>query len=247
MPRWVHAATVLVILVSGLVAAKVVSMLVLLPFLVLSSVGRRFASTAKRVEIDADGFHLDGQSVARSEVRDVWIDADPSEPRAVLAHGTDCTLVVIHFENREQARRFGDELGANELGINVVGYRPTWIDTLSSLRFVAIALAFFATGSPYGLFILVFFALGGWAVLQAKQLIAGERSFELRGLIGSTTYSYEDVTGVDTDAGSILLKNETEIAIPRSVLRDATLASGTWLERGRTRALEHIRSRARSL
>lgn len=246
VPSWVQASSALVILVSVLVAARLVHMLVLLPFLFASSLGRRFSSSATRVELHDESLDIGDNEIARAEIVDVWVDASESQPRAVVAFARQALkLAVLHFQNAAQATRFGDALDAMlpEGHAVIVGHRPRPIDLLSSLRFVAIAAAFFATGSPYGLFALVFFALGAWPVVRSKQVVATERSFEVRGVLDTQIHSYADVEMIDVDAGVIGLKGGTEIRLPREALRDPTLASTEWLERARTRVLEDIRRR----
>ena len=54
LPTWVHVSWALVILVGVLVATHLVHMLVFLPFLVASSVGKRFASIARHVVVGPD-------------------------------------------------------------------------------------------------------------------------------------------------------------------------------------------------
>ncbi|MBX3222964.1 MAG: hypothetical protein KF795_20805 [Labilithrix sp.] len=274
MPAWVHVSSALVIVVGGLVAAHVVHMLVFLPFLVASSVGKRFASSARHVVVGADALDLGGRVVPRRDVIDAWYDAEDAEPRATVAFGEDVELAVLHFENSAQARRFAEALSPDERDdapndatrpsdadasdatrpsdadasgalqsrrALVAGHRPRPIDMLASLRFVAIAAAFFSTGSWYGLFVLLFFALGARSVLVAKQLVAKRTELEIRSVLGVQAYPYSDVEGVDVDAGVIQLAGGREIAIPRSSLRDGILGSPPWLERARARVLTHVR------
>jgi hypothetical protein len=243
LPAWVHVSSALVILVSVLVATRLVHMLVLLPFLVASSLGRRFASSTTHVEVDGNGLDLGGRAIPRSEIVDVWVDDDRTEPRVTVAFGADVVLAVLHFQNPAQAKRFGEALDDQaEPRAMVVGHRPRPVDLLASLRFVAIAAAFFGTGSVYGLFALAFFAFGAWTVVQAKQVIATARGFEVRSVLGIQSYGYADVESVDTEAGVIALKGGREISLHRSSLRDTTLATAGWLERARTRVLERIRT-----
>ncbi len=239
LPPWAQAASALVVVSGALIAARVLPMFSLLPFLVASSAGRRFASAATHAEVSADGLELGGREIPRGAIVDVWID--DQEPRAVVAYGEEITLAVLHFENALQARRFRDALGATTT--HVVGHRPRPIDLLGPLRFVAIAVAFLATGSVYGLLVLVFFALGAWTLLQAKQVVLYDDRVEVRTLLGVQVHRIEDVASVDVDGGSFTLKGDREIRLPRGSLRDTTLASAEWLERARGRVLARMEAR----
>jgi hypothetical protein len=245
LPVWVQISSALVVVTGILIAVRLVPMLVLLPFLVASSIGRRFASSATHVEVEESGLDLGGRIIPRSSIVDVWVDDDATEPRATVALGENTELAVLHFENREQALRFGEALALKD-GAAVAGHRPVPADLLASLRFVAIAAAFVATGSWYGLFILVFFAFGAWNVVRAKQVVAFADRFTLHGLLGSRSYPYADIASVDVDAGVIALKDGSEVVVPRSSIRDTTLAAPAWLERAHARTLEQIRKRARN-
>ncbi len=257
LPTWVHVSSALVILVGLLVATHLVHMLVFLPFLVASSIGKRFASTAKHVVVEPSRLRLGEREIPRSEILDAWADEDDVEPRAAVAFGEAVEVAVLHFANREQARRFSEALAGDQRGtathdatndgrVFVVGHKPRPVDMLSSLRFVAIAAAFFGTGSTYGLFILLLFALGAWNIVRAKQLVARDTKLEIRTILGTEVHPYGEIESVDVDAGTIQLKSGAELHIPRSTLRDATLASPPWLERARTRVLARVRTKART-
>jgi hypothetical protein len=243
LPPWVHAASALVLVVGALVATRLVHMLVLLPFLVVSSLGRRFSSSALHVEVHGDGIALGDREVPRGDLADVWVDRDKTEPRATVAFGPNLELAVLQFENADQASRFGEAVAAllPEDHPVVVGHRPRALDLLPSLRFVAIAAAFFGTGSPYGLFVLVFLGLGAWPVLRAKQLVVTTSRLELRGFSSSRSFAREAIAGADLDTGALSLRDGGELVIPRADLRDTTLASPAWLERARSRALANLR------
>jgi len=256
LPTWVHVSSALVILVGVLVATHLVHMLVFLPFLVASSIGKRFASTAKHVVVEPSRLLLGEREIPRSDVLDAWADEDEVEPRAAVAFGEAVEVAVLHFANREQARRFSEALATDQRGtathdatndkhVLVVGHKPRPIDMLSSLRFVAIAAAFLGTGSTFGLFVLLFFALGAWNIVRAKQLVAKRTELEIRTILGVEVHPYGEIENVDVDAGIIQLKSGAELDIPRSTLRDATLASPLWLERARTRVLTRVRAQAR--
>lgn len=245
LPVWTHITSALVVVTGVLIAFRLAPMVALLPFLVASSLGRRFASSARHVVVDGNGIDLGGRTIARADLVDVWVDDDATEPRATLAFGKDIELALLHFVNREQARRFGGAFTNGGLRAAVVGHKPVPVDMLASLRFVAIAAGFFGTGSWYGLFVLVFFALGAWNVVRAKQLVARSDGFEVRTLLGTESHTYAEVASVDLDAGLIALKSGVEITLPRGALRDPTLASPAWLERARTRVLGQVRQRGR--
>lgn len=245
LPAWVHAASALVVVVGALVAARVVHMLVFLPFLVASSVGKRFASIAMHVVVGPESLDLGGRRIPRRDVVDAW--ADDVEPRATVAFGEDLELAILDFQNVEQARRFSEALAPEDGAgwrARVAGHKPRPLDMLASLRFVAIAAAFLGTGSWYGLFVLLFFAHGAWSVLSAKQLVAGRDELEVRAVLGARVYRYGEIAGVDVDAGVIELSDGGEVRIPRSSLRDTTLGSPAWLARARARVLARVRERA---
>ena len=248
LPAWVHVSSALVIIVGILVATKLVHMLVFLPFLATSSIGRRFASSATHIEVDDAGLELGGREIARSEIVDVWIDDAKSEPRVTIATGEQVELAILHFENREQAERFAGALapeGAAERRCAVAGYLPRPVDWLSSLRFVAVAAAFFGTGSSLGALVLGIFGYGAWNILRARQVVARADRVELRSVLGVTAHTYSEIDRVDLDDGIIRLKGGAEISVPRSAIRDTMLGSGPWLERARTRVFRQIASAVR--
>ena len=246
LPAWVHVASALVIVVGILVATKLVHMLVFLPFLVASSIGRRFATSPKHLEVDASALDLGGREIPRSEIVDVWVDDDASDARATVAFGERIELAVLHFVNHEQARRFGDALAPAETS-PVAGHLPRPVDWLSSLRFVAIAAAFFGTGSPLGALVLVFFALGAWNILRARQLVARADRLEIRTVLGVRAHAYSEIERVEVEEGLVHLKDGAEIHVPTSALRDTTIGTGPWLERARTRVLARVAAAARRI
>lgn len=245
LPPWIHIASALVIVVGLLVATKLVHMLVFLPFLAASSLGRRFATSPKHLEVNEAGLDLGGRQIPRSDVVDVWVDGDENEARVTVASGERVELAILHFVNREQAKRFGEAL-APDTRSPVAGYLPRPVDWLSSLRFVAIAVAFFGTGSSLGALVLAIFALGAWNILHAKQLVARPDRLEIRTVLGSSAHPYSEIERVDVEDGVVHLKGGAEISVPRSSLRDTTLGTGPWLERARTRVLAHVAAAARS-
>jgi len=243
LPAWVHVSSALVIVVGVLVAARLVPMLAFLPFLVASSVGRRFTSIATHIEVDEHGLDLGGREIPRSEIVDVWLDDDRSEARATVAFGDRVELAILHFENREQAKRFVDALqpkGGDERHSPVAGHVPRPIDWLSSLRFVAIAAAFFGTGSPLGAVVLAIFAFGAWRIVRARQLVVRADRLEIRSALGVSARPCSDIVRVDIEDGVLHLRGGGELHIPRSALRDTVLGSGPWLERARRRVLSHV-------
>jgi hypothetical protein len=215
LPAWVHGTSAVVVVVGVLVALKIVPMLAFLPFLIVSAMGRRFASSAMHIEVDAEGLDLGGREVSRAEISDVWAD---EEPRVTLALGDE--LVVLNFESHEQAHRFASEL-SDPKHVAVAGYRPRPIDALSCLRYLAMAAAFFGTGSWLGLVPLPFFVLGAWTFARARQLVARPDGYELRGAFGVST---------TRDAS-------------RSHLIDPLLASPAWLGRAKRRVVSDFSDR----
>ena len=215
-PFWADVVAALVVLVGLLVAAHLVPILALLPFLIASSLGRRFASRA--VEPDAEN------------VVDAWVP--PGEPRVILARGpVDAPrLEVLVFDTDEAAERFHETLPAPTAV--VAGHAPVWRDALPALRFVGIALAFVATGTWLGALVLVFFALGAMAVLRAKQIVVTEDAVLVRGLFGTRSYAKAEAAAKDPDD-----------LLPIGAIRDRLLTAPTWLEGARARALAAVRRR----
>lgn len=245
LPLWAHVSSALVIVVGGLVASRLVHMLVLLPFLVASSLGRRLSTIATHLEVHERGVDLGGRTIARSDIVDVWVDDEGGEPRVTVAFGDRVSLAVLHFPNLEQARRFSRALRPERADERspVVGHLPRPIDWLPSIRFVAIAAAFFGTGSSLGLLVLALFALGAWNILSARQIIARDDRVEIRSALGATSHPYDEIERVDVADGVLHLKDGEEITVPRSALRDPLLGSGPWLERARARVFTRVARR----
>lgn len=252
LPVWTHAASGSVIAVGVLVAIGVAPMLAFLPVLIVSSVGRRFASSAMHVKVDEGGLTLGDREVPRADILDVWLDDDEVEPRVTLGiagapkrpRGEEVELTILHFQNRDQARRFAAAFG--EGAAVVAGHRPRWVDALSSLRFVAIAAAFIGTKSWYGLLVLALFAAAAYAFVRAKQVIVKADGFEVRTAFGATKHAYSEVEAVDVETGVIGLRNGAELRVSPGAVRDTTLASPAWLDRARRRALLEVKA-ARTL
>jgi len=215
-PVWADAASALVFGVGVLVTAHVVPILALLPFLIASSLGRRLASRA--VEPDP------------ADVVDAWVP--PEEPRVVLARGPieAPRLEVLVFDTVEAARRFQETLPSPTAV--VAGHAPVPRDALPSLRFVGIALAFVATGTWLGALTLVFFAHGALGLLRAKQIVVTEDRVVVRGLFGTRSYSKAEAAALDPDE-----------LVPVGAIRDRLLATPSWLEGARARALAALARR----
>lgn len=209
-----------------------------IPFLIASSLGNRFASSALHVEVDPEDGSLtfDGKPV--EDIRDVWL-ADDVEPRVVVAHGEARSLAVLWFENRTQAKRFADAFTDEQRKEIVAGYRPRKVDLLSPLRFVAIALAFFAVQSWYGGLALVFVPLALRNFWKAKQLVVHGETFELATAFDSETFRRDGITKVELDDGVITMK-ERELHFSITSARDAHLATPSWSEALRRRALRRL-------
>lgn len=230
-------ASALVVVTELVAAARVVPLFVGLPFLIASSVGRRFASTAKQVVVLPDGAIELGKE-RLNDVRDVWLE-DDGEPRVVVAHG-DGELAVLWFENREQARRFANAVERDDdARAFVAGYRPRKVDLLSPLRFAAIAIAFFAIGSWRGVFALLFVPLGLRGYFTAKQLIVRGEDFELRTAHDSETFQRASIVSIDIDEGIIKLK-ERELSFTTANARDVHLNAPSWADALRRRALKRL-------
>lgn len=242
IPRWVHLASSAVVIVSVLAAAGVAPLWAIVPFLALSSMRHRLRSSLARFDVGPDVLAGAEREIPRSSIVDVWLDDDRDEPRIVVAFGSAVEVLSLRFETAIEAHRFRDALAANGDATErvVCGARPRLVDTLSSLRYLAIAGAFFATGSRAGLFVLLFFALGVWSLLRTRQVIVSRTNVTLRGLLGEKAYDVVDVKDVDVNDGVIRLSDGREIEIPSAVLRDATMTSAPWLIRARGRMLEAI-------
>lgn len=245
-PLWAHAASGAVVAVAALVAVGVAPMFALLPFLLVSAMGRRFASAAMHVEVGPSTLTLGNREIPRDRVLDVWFDGAEHDARVIVAIRRDAggaDLAIMYFENREQARRFAGAFG--DCPAVVAGHAPRAIDALPSLRFAALAVAFLGTKSWFGLAALAFFALGAMGWVRAKQALATSTGFELRSPLGSSTHRYEDVASVDVDAGVIRMRDGTELTVPRASIRDVTLCAPAWVETARSRVLRRIASAAR--
>lgn len=232
-------------MVTGVVAAlRLAPAVIMLPFLIASSVGRRFGSTPQHVVVVENGaLDVGGKVIARDDVRDVWLDEDPLEPRVVVAHGGELSILALWFENREQARRFARGLkGHDEI---VAGYRPPRMDLLSPFRFVAVTLVLLASHAWYGAFVLVFFAIELRAFLTARQLVVREDTFELRSVFDAESFSASSVVKVDVDEGVITLRGERELRFASSHARDLHLAAPGWADRLRRRALSELAEKSR--
>jgi hypothetical protein len=220
-------------------------MLALLPVLVLSSIGRRFSSVATHVDVEADGLLLGERRLASTQILDVWHDEarqgeGTNEARVIVAidAARGAELAILYFENSAQAKRFAEAFTPRTS--TFAGHRPRIIDALPSLRFVAIAGAFFGTGSWFGVLALGYFMLGALALGRAKQVIAKADGFEIHTLFGSRHEAYANVASVDADAGAVAMKDGSEIVIARAAIRDPMLGAPRWLDQARTRVLERI-------
>jgi len=243
-PVWANAAAALVVVTGAIAALRLAPAVLMLPFLVVSSIGRRFGSTPQHVVVLDDGaLDVGGKVIARDDIRDVWLDEDPLEPRVVVAHGGELALLALWFENREQARRFARGLKCHrEL---VAGHRPPRMDLLAPLRFVAVTLVLLASHAWYGAFVLVFFAIELRAFLTARQLVVREDTFELRSVFDLESFSVASVVKVDVDEGVIVLRGERELRFASSNARDLHLAAPGWADRLRRRALTALADKSR--
>jgi len=189
------------------------------------------------VDEDSKSLELGGTPV--EPIYDVWLD-DTNEPRVVVTHGDERAQAVLWFENRDQAKRFALALGKRSEA--VAGYRPRRIDLLTAARFVAIAVAFVASGSGsarwYGALALVFvpLALRGW--LAAKQLVVHGDTFELHSAFDHETFQRESVAKVDVDEGLITLTGGRELRFAATHSRDPHLTTPQWTDEIRRRALK---------
>ena len=220
-------------------AAKLYPLAVALPFLIASSLGNRFGSSAREVVVENGELRLGGKPIA--DIRDVWLEDDTDEPRVVVAYGESRTLAVLWFENRVQAKRFANEFP--ERKEIVAGYRARKVDLLSPLRFVAIAAAFLTHGSWYGGLALLFVPIGLRGFLAAKQLVVHGETFELRTSFDAETFRRDGIVKVDADEGVITMKGERELHFTSSHARDVHLAAPPWADAIRRRALKRLASK----
>lgn len=214
-----------------------VPMAAVLPFLIASSVGNRFGSSAANVVVRENGLlQLNGKPV--DDVRDVWLEDDTSEPRVVVAYGEARTLAPLWFENRAQAKRFANAF--DERAELVAGYRPRKVDLLSPLRFVGIAAAFLTHGSWYGALALLFVPLGLRGFLAAKQLVVHGDTFELRSAFDAEVFRRDGIVEVDVDDGVITMKGDRELRFATAHARDVHLGAPPWADAMRRRALKRL-------
>lgn len=245
LPVWVHVASAGVIVVGVLAALQVVPMLALLPFLVASSVGRRFDARAVRVVVKDGSVEAGAEVWSAGELRDVWLDDDEVTPRVVV--GLASEVRVLRLREQSDARQLSMGIAPlvdGETRTVVAGVRPALVDVLGCLRFVAVAAAFVATGSRIGGLVLVFFGMGAWSLVRARQLVVERDGFELRGLFTTERYAHGTVRSVAIDEGIVRLLDGREETVTRGTLRDASGASAEWLVRARGRALAALAERA---
>ncbi len=247
-PSWVTASAALVIVIAGLVAVHIAPMFALLPFLIASSLGRRFSSTAVRVVIEPGRLLIGRRTINLEEIAHVW--HDEREARVMIARPRSSTrdvldLEILQLDTESQGTRFVRELEARRpvhaspRVLAVAGVAPRPIDALGSLRFLALALVFFSTGSWLGVAILPLFGLYGLSLLSSRQLIATDR--ELKIVAPLTATERHDRAGIRRivrdrgDYGVELLDGRELLFKPRSI-RDALMGSTSWTER----ALDHV-------
>ena len=235
MPTWGLGMAALTIALAALAALRIVPPPVLIVPLLASSISRRFSVTPVHATIDADGLWLGERlAAARSEVLDVWFDAEDRELRITVASKPDRWL-VLHVPNSEQARRFVTALLPADHGHRVAGVRPRAIDLLSPLRFVAVAIAWAATARlPGAIVIVLFFAWSAYAFVRGVQIDAGPDALELRTFRGIERIPYADL-GRD----GARLDTLSERAV-----RDPLLSSQSWTRRAYERVLAYARERS---
>lgn len=258
LPTWVHVASLAVVIVGVLVTAHLVPMLAFLPFLLASSIGRRFLHVQTHLEVDPRALSIADREIPRADIIDVWLDSDDIDAR-VAVHSKDAdkgrvSFSIFYFVNRDQAVRFAEALRAPLPATQVdeeaarpyaAGYAPGPIDLLSSLRFVAVGASFVESGRYLSLPVFAFAALGIATFVRARQVIADKSTFTVRSAFGAETHPYSDVASVVVESGAITLRGGRVVSIARSAIRDGMLASPAWLERTRRRVLKRIRDHAR--
>lgn len=231
------AALVIVMAIAS--AFGLVPMLFLTPPLIVSVLGRRFGSSAVRAVVHEDeSLTLGSSEIAREDIKDVWLEDDGTTPITVVAYGDDYALAPLMFENRPQALRF--RRAFEQLPQLVAGYRPRKVDLLIPLRFVALAAAFAAQHSWIGTSVVVFFVMGAWPWLQAKQLVVRGDVISIVGALGAVRFKYDELEKVDVDEGILTLKDGRTFVFARANARDRHLTMPMWTDSLRRRVLKAI-------
>jgi len=196
-------------------------MVALLPLLVASAVARRFAS--RRVELTVAPASLSIGPRATAPV-DVWQD----ELRVTVA--ADGDVFALTFDDADVAARFVGALPPSQK--RVAGHRPRPVDALPALRFLAVAIAFLATGSWLGAIALLPFARGARALWSARQVAVDDTRIVLAGIAGERIVPLADVR--DVDGEHLVLTSGERLAVD---VRDALLEAPPWMARARARVL----------
>ena len=234
LPRWAHSISAAVVVASLLVAARIAPMFALLPFLVVSSIGRRFASSAVRLSIDTDALHLGDREIRRANILDVWLVDDDARATVGYRVGASTELAVLVFDDRELAARFVEAAGPSRA--IVAGHRPRWVDALVSVRYLAIAVAFVATGSWFGAIALPLFLRGAWSFVRARSIVVDDTRVVVASAFAERSYARSAASAVDIESGTVTLEGEPT----KLDLRDALLEAPTWLRYARGRALSAL-------
>lgn len=235
------------VVVSVLCAVRVIpTPLIIVPF-VAASIARRFAVVPTRAEIDGDGLWLgDTLAASRKEITDAWFDADDREIRVTVASKPD-RLFVVHLPNRDQAQRFVAALLPEPHDHRVAGVRPTLVQALVPVRFLGVAVAYWATsGSPVAALLVLLFAIGSYGLVIGTQIDAGDDALELRRVLGSTRIAYSEIASVESDSGVITLRDQRTFALAARVVRDPLLGTNDFTRRAHARALAHLATRISS-
>jgi hypothetical protein len=211
------------VVISIAIGLRLVPIFSLIPLLVASTVARRFASRRVTLTVD-DHLTIGARVVRRDDIVDVWQD----ELRVTVAFGE---LIAVVFDDAEVATRFVLALPRSKA--RAAGHRPTAIDVLPPLRFLAVAGAFFATGSWLGAIALIPFVRGAWPLVSARHVVVDEARMTLAGLFGERTIARGDIR--DLDGTNLVLASGARVRVDT---RDALLETPLWVLRARDRLLE---------
>jgi hypothetical protein len=213
-----------ILAISIAIGVRLVPIFALLPVLVASAIARRFAS--RRVVLTSgDDLTIGTRVVRHDAIVDVWQD----ELRVTVAFAGE--LAAFVFDDADVAARFVAALPPSKA--RAAGHRPTPVDALAPLRFLAVAGAFFATGSWLGAIALIPFARGAWALVVARHVVVDDTRMTLDGLFGTRTIALEDVREID--GTYVVLGSGARVRIDT---RDALLETPLWVLRARDRVLQ---------
>lgn len=215
----------------GVAVQVVPSLLLPIPF-IASTAARRFGLSPVDATVDHEGLWLGDTLVApRADILDVWADPDDTDRRVSVAVKPD-ELLVLHFVNAGQARRFADALRPSEETHVFAGIRPRFVDALFALRLFAVVASIIVNvgwKSPVAGVLLILFGVGAYGFFVAKQIEVGPTGLTLRSFIGAKTVEWKDVTDSMLDR------------IHARVVRGPLLTTSPWTKHAHARAIAAAR------